>query len=382
MKKINVLFINSWYPNKIKKHNGKFIREHAKSVSEFCTITCLQVQGVSEQKDKFIIDKTMCNNVLEITIYYKKPNTFNLLKKKKRQHQAFKLGFEQLKNKVDIVHLNVIFPAGFFALYLKKKYGIPFIITEHNTAFLKEGITNFSFIQKKIIKNISKKASALCPVSTQLQNAMQDFGIKGNYYVIPNVIDTNIFTFKPKSISNKIRFLHVSTLNNAHKNYKGILRAFKNIVDKNANFILTIMSSTNMKEAKKYALKIGLPNNNIQFIPNKTSLDVAKAMQNNDVFVLFSNFETFSLVVAESLCCGTPVIATKVGIIPKIINKNNGLLVTVGNEKMFFNKLLKMFKNYKKYKHKNISDTAVTTYNYKTVGLKYFELYKKIIAKN
>ena len=381
MKKTNVLFVNSWYPNKIKKHNGKFIREHAKSVSKFCTVTCLQVQGVSKQKDIFIVDKTLNNNILEITIYYKKPNKFNVLKKKKRQHKAFKLGFEQLKNNVDIVHLNVIFPAGFFALYLKKKYGIPFILTEHNTAFLKEDTTNFSLIQKKIITRIANKASALCPVSTQLQNAMQDFGIIGNYHVIPNVIDTSIFTFKPKSVSNKVRFLHVSTLNNSHKNYKGILRAFKHLADKNTNFILTFMSSANMQEAKKYALDIGLPKNTIQFVPNKTALDVATAMQNNDVFVLFSNFETFSLVVAESLCCGTPVIATKVGIIPEIINKDNGLLVSVSDENMLFNNLLKMLKNYKLYNNQNISDTAIAMYNYKAVGLKYVSLYKAIKNK-
>lgn len=40
-----------------------------------------------------------------------------------------------------------------------------------------------------------------------------------------------------------------------------------------------------------------------------------------------SDYETFSVVCAEALCCGTPVIASRVGGIPSFVNERNGLLI-------------------------------------------------------
>jgi glycosyltransferase involved in cell wall biosynthesis len=42
--------------------------------------------------------------------------------------------------------------------------------------------------------------------------------------------------------------------------------------------------------------------------------------------------ETFGLVITEALACGTPVIGTKVGGIPELIEEGkNGFLVPVGD---------------------------------------------------
>ena len=48
-----------------------------------------------------------------------------------------------------------------------------------------------------------------------------------------------------------------------------------------------------------------------------------------DAFALVhcSDYETFSVVCAESICCGTPVIASRVGGIPSFINERNGSLI-------------------------------------------------------
>ena len=47
-----------------------------------------------------------------------------------------------------------------------------------------------------------------------------------------------------------------------------------------------------------------------------------------DVCVLPSNIESFGIVILESMACGTPVVATRVGGVPDIIkDKENGILV-------------------------------------------------------
>jgi len=49
-----------------------------------------------------------------------------------------------------------------------------------------------------------------------------------------------------------------------------------------------------------------------------------------DATVVASYYESFCLVILEALACGTPVVSTKVGIAPVVLNGANGRVVTEG----------------------------------------------------
>ena len=66
---------------------------------------------------------------------------------------------------------------------------------------------------------------------------------------------------------------------------------------------------------------------NIILLGILNKLSIALEMQQANAFVHASNYETFSVVCAEALCCGTPVIASNVGGIPEFVNESNGILV-------------------------------------------------------
>lgn len=383
---MHVLFLNSWYPNKIHLTNGDFVQEHARAVARHCTVICLQVQGIENQKEAYIIDKKWIEKVLEITIYYPqiKGNSFIAsFQKKRKQHTAFLYGYKKLSVDfpiIDVVHLNVAFPAGFFALYLKQKFNIPFIITEHNTRYINNA-TTFSIFELYFIKRIFLNSSYICPVSKLLQKEMENKGIRGNYNVIPNVINTELFTFKQKKIKNRIEILHVSSLKNEHKNYKGMLRVIKKLSITRNDFTLTIVSNADLTPSIAYSKSIQLSQTVFKTKQSYCREDIAKAMQQSDLFLLFSNYETFSLVVAESLSCGTPVIATGVGVISEIITGKNGVLVEVGNEDDLWNKLNTILDSIKSFDSEKIAKETQQLYNYEKVGKLYYYLYKKTIQQ-
>ena len=100
--------------------------------------------------------------------------------KLKRRQQAHLLGYKTILEKVrhiDITHLNVVFPAGSFALYLKKKFNIPFIISENWTALLENTPTQLGTITKKIVQKTLDNANVLCPVSEDLKQAAAKEGL-------------------------------------------------------------------------------------------------------------------------------------------------------------------------------------------------------------
>ena len=65
-------------------------------------------------------------------------------------------------------------------------------------------------------------------------------------------------------------------------------------------------------------------------IPRK---ELIKKIQNSEVFVLNTSFESFSFQIVEAMAAGTPVVTTNIGNLPEIIDDGkSGILVTPNDE--------------------------------------------------
>src|SRR5690606_27413712 len=93
----------------------------------------------------------------------------------------------------DLVHLNVTYPAGVFALYLKFFKNKKYVITEHWTGFRKDLFRQINFLERILIKFILRNSEKLLPVSRDLGKSMQIVSGNKAFEVIPNVIDTDSF---------------------------------------------------------------------------------------------------------------------------------------------------------------------------------------------
>ena len=381
--KLNILFLASWYPNKLDTQNGNFIQQHARAVSKVCNVYVLHAVSRIQEQD-FIIENNLNENVLEVVVYYKrrKSSFLNLIKKKNIQKQAYQRGYKEILKQVkqiDLVHLNVIFTAGLFALYLKRKYKIPFVITEHWTGFLKINPLKINFLEAYYIKKIAKNASYICPVSIDLKNALIDFGIQGKFKVIPNVVNTEHFFLNTKNNTSQIKILHVSSLKNEHKNIFGILNVIKIASENRHDFKLTIIGDGDIKPILSYIKKIKLDNEFIEVRDKQPLAIIAKEMQDHDLFLLFSNYENLPCVIAESLVSGLPVLSSNVGGISEMINDKNGILVEPLNEEQLLRGLNYMLENLHAYSRKAIASEAAKKYNYGTVSKQFLSIYNKAL---
>jgi len=384
MKRLSVLFVNSWYPNEVLSQNGNFIQQHARAVSIYCKVAAIHVQS-NNQKERIKISKGYNKDVYEVIVYYKKIKLNSVLAsliKKRRQHKAYLSGYRQVLKefkRIDIVHLNVVLPAGFFALYLKKTFNIPFIVTEHSTIYLKSNPSNHGLIEKYIVKKIIGKASFICPVSKDLKNALEKYGIKGRFQIIPNVVDTNLFQFNINKKLKTINILHVSSLVEEQKNIKGILNVIKKLSEMRTNFTFQIIGDGHIQSVKEYAQKIKLENKFYNFTGQKPLEKIAEAMKGSHLFIMFSNYENLPCVIAESLVSGLPVLSSNVGGIDEMISKENGILVAARNENELLRALYKLLNNTANYNGEKIATNAISKYSYEIVGKQFLNLYNKTL---
>jgi hypothetical protein len=223
-KKLHILFLNSWYPSRILPTNGDFIQRHAEAVVLNNKVTSIHVITDKSVQKNEIIDRNI--NGVRTIIAYLKPTKFQI-SKIYQFFSAYKK-LVSLCGEFDLVHVNRLFPTGIIAIWLKMTWSKPYIISEHYTNYLQPLSKKLKKIEILIAKLITKQAGYVCPVSKNLSKSMQKLGFSGNYRVIPNVVDTNVFIPLEKKYS-VFTLVHISSLYNDQKNVKGILRVIKKL---------------------------------------------------------------------------------------------------------------------------------------------------------
>ena len=179
-----------------------------------------------------------------------------------------------------------------------------------------------------------------------------------------------------KEKNNKLRFIHVSAMGE-QKNPAGIIKAFVqlNVFYKAWECVLC----GPYKQELQLLVEENELHAQIRFTGEVTHDQVAKEMQQADVFILFSNHENFPCVVVEALCCGLPVIAANAGGVAEAVNDSNGIIVNVGNVEQLTNAMHCIVKDFDKYNPENISANAKALYNKNRIAAQFLELYKNII---
>lgn len=350
-KKIKTLFISAWYPNRVKPTLGNFVQKHAEAVSLYAEVTVLHV-CFDICKNKFDITEEKSGNINTIIIYINRPRI--IFQKICRYFKAYKLGLDLINKKFgrhDIVHANVLFPVGLVFLFLKSFKKIPFVFSEHWTGYFNEDQHQIGFFKRYFLKKIAGKASCIMPVSEHLKNAMTDLGISGNYKIVPNVVN-NAF-FQPsltKGVNTKFRFLHVSSLNDKQKNITGIIKTVHQLSLLRKDFEFTIVGEEDPAPFIPLVKELNIYNNFIFFESRKTSIELAGIMKESDCFVLFSNYESFSIVIAESLASGLPVIATDAGGLASDLTSQYGIIIPPRDERALLGALNKMIDHHDEYK--------------------------------
>lgn len=359
-----ILFIASWYPNKIDPTLGIFIRRHAESVALFRHVKVVYLSPSEE----FDVTTSLSDNIEEIRISYK-PSMPYL-----SAFMAFRKGINQVLSKgyPEIIHAHVIQPAGFFAMWLSFKLKVPFIITEHWTGYLGNNPAYRGKLRKWLTERVVKRAKYISPVSRDLESAMKAHGLEGNYKVIPNVAHPVFFNepYRQK----KRMFIHISSLDERQKNVTGLLRSFRKLQQELPDITLVMAGDgPDRGKAEAFARKLNL--SNVSFHGNLEAGELARMLSESLAMVLFSEFENLPCVIIESFACGTPVLTTNVGGISEIVDEQNGILINPQDEPALTDAMKQLLTS-AGFNREQIRRQAFEKFSYEAAGKEYIQLYE------
>ena len=319
-----VLFIAHWFPTSDFPLKGIFVRNHAVCLNALCDLTVVNFSieyGKSLRKVEIsrAVDKDGLD-ILEIRLrsrfcklfYYALKYQQRLLKKALHQTGVDVQSF-------DLLVSNVLFPSGIGTMRLAETFQKPFIHIEHwshLSGFLSRDT------HRKEGRLVLDRAKSVIVVSDLLKQSMVQFCDLAKVHVIPNVVKS-YFDYAPKHKNDEVlHFLAVASWK-APKNPFVFVRALEEIAKtEKRRIVLTLVGDgPQLIEVKKL-----IKNTELRFPGQIANTALSHFYQEADFFLHGSDYETFSIVSIEALFTGTPVIGSRVGVLPEVIDDSNGVL--------------------------------------------------------
>ncbi len=238
---------------------------------------------------------------------------------------------------LDIIHVHYAIPHAISALLAKAVLGAkaPQIVTTlHGTDITLIGIDP-SF--HEITRFAIRECDAVTAVSNHLAAATRSsFGIESPVHVIPNFIDPVAFSPDLRSMALRSQYatcgeMLVGHLSNFRpvKRIPDVIRTFHLLQRQLQSRLLMIGDGVELEPARDLARELGIAGR-VHFLGPATR--VGELLAQLDLFLLPSESESFGLAALEAMACGVPVVCTRTGGIPEVVeDKVTGLLCDVGD---------------------------------------------------
>jgi teichuronic acid biosynthesis glycosyltransferase TuaC len=224
----------------------------------------------------------------------------------------------------DYIDAHYAYPDGFAAVLLGKALNLPVVISARGTDI---NVFPSFFTIRPMIRWALNHAVGIVAVAASLKNSMVALGIPAERIsVIPNGVDAD--RFRPMEQAEARRELSldgrpqiavsVGSLTEG-KNHKLLTSAFAEIVKLRPEAQLHILGEGPLHAELEQLIHALALERNVFLAGARPNEELRIWFSAADVSCLVSSREGWPNVLMESLACGTPVVATRVGGIPEIV---------------------------------------------------------------
>ena len=386
---IRIAILTRMFPNIVQT----YVLNHILSLNNFGAETLIIAEKDPKQKE--IHPRVIENNLLDKTIYIStefnkifwqlltlpitRPAYWSALRRiffsNIWRQYGLKYGLKSLvrakilsKHSFNIVHSHSLF-SSYDYLFLKEIFSIPITTTFHGLV-----PKNVKMLSTNKIKPALDACDVFFVNTVFARNQLVDLGCDlGKIHIIPQGTNTLDFPFKSRKICNDapINILSVGRLS-IEKGFHISIRAIATIIKNHPNIKYRIVGGgieeNNLAELIK---DLGLQNN-VEIIGSVSTEMLSSYYADAHIFILpsidfrdGSHTETQGVVLQEAQSSGIPVIASKTGGIPEIINDNvTGLLFDEENHEQLSKKISSLIDNDQIYQSLSIQGKKDVEDNY------------------
>ena len=282
----------------------------------------------------------------------------------------------------DVIHVqSAVWPSmtGETARLASRIYGIPYVVTEHSSAWITH---RFGPVKRWHIRRALNGADALVAVSHALAERVSAAARGRSVEVVPNLVDTDEFvpSPKPRVAGPAFRFATVAGMS-PEKGLDLLVRAFVRAFAGDSGVVLEIAGDGPARdEILAVAREVGA-GERVKFLGALTRRQVREFLWTAEALVLPSRVETFGVVLIEAMATGLPVLATRCGGPQDIVTPQTGLLVAPGDVDALAEGLRQMRAMASGFDSAAIRASAVTRYGIPAVVRQLLSVYEGVLSR-
>lgn len=372
---MKILMIPSWYSTEENPLSGIFFKEYAEALVSYgheVAIVYIDIQRIGNGKKQGVSVRNV-NEVKEFRyngINYT-PRMASGVNWQKRFHAKKLLDRVEAEfGKPDAVHLESC-DAVYIAEMAAKKWKTGFVYTEHLSNLVLDRMSSY---YSRLFREALLSAGASVAISKLFFDKMSQFG-KSKIHYIPNGIAVEKLLLSKPGDTFVIKALGaLRTI----KGYDYLIRAFAGFAEDKKNVKLVIGGDGAERDSLEELARTLPCRDNVFFEGNIPREQVPQFYEDCSVFVCSSQIETFSIVTAEALCSGVPVVATKCGGPEDMINDSNGILVDIKDISGMTQALNRVYSHFNEYDQVAIKEQAEERFQYKKIIEQYTCLYERV----
>lgn len=379
--KLHILHVPKWYPNPKDPQLGVFIQKQIQAASPYDTHSVLYIKSNEDIDEPYKLEQKQNGNVLELYIFYKRPES------RTKQFffvtQLYKKGFKKISeliSKPDILHVhNLITPAVWTYKYSRDN-AIPWVLSEHWSGYTSQtGIFAKKMLwERKLWQWYSEKAECTIAVSSFLKKALVQNKIGKNHHVIPNIVERS--NVEIERSDKEIIILNVSDMVDSIKNISGLLHAFAKISPKYPEARLYLVGGgPDEIMLQDLAKDLGI-STKVKFFGRLANDKVLPMYKQVDFVIINSNVETFSVVAAEAMMAGKPVLSTRCGGVEEFMSDQTGILIKTNDPPQLERALEKMITDHTNFDAHSLKKYAEEKFSSEAIGKSLSSIYHSIIS--
>ena len=356
---MRVLFLTTSWPTEESPVEGVFVQEHARAAAEVADVQVLHLHRAPGGLRRVGDDPPAWR-----LGYRGLPRPFS--------YGSFLLGPLRMRGwRPDVVHAHS-FLAVLAALPLRR----PVVYSEHWTVFLPENPYDLSTPMRRAAVFALQRADLVLPVSADLREELAQLAPSTRMRVIPNVVDERVF-HPNDGPPGSGRLLTAGLLDDGRKGLDIVLEALAHARDSPGLDIAG--DGTKRAEYEELATRLGL-DGIVTFHGLLTKPELAGLMRSARLFVLGSRYENNPCVVLEALASGLPVVATRVGGVPELLDETNGVLVEPGEPERLASGIAEALE--RSFDRNQIALRARERYGRDRVGAQLAEVYEECLNRS
>ena len=261
----------------------------------------------------------------------------------------------------DLVQAHGALNAGVAAWAIRRRWGAPYVLTEHSTAFAQGRLR---WWERDLVRRVIEGAKHCLAVSPQLAELLIEQYPGSRWQYLPNPLGEAFLTASieaQRDTAAPFVFISVARLS-PEKGHAPLIEAFADAFGGDPGVRLRLAGDGPMRrELEPLCAARGVAGQ-VDFLGLLSSERVRDELAAADAFVLASDVETFGVAVVEALACGRPVIVTASGGPDHLVAAANGMLIPPRDPAALRDALIRMRREVPGYNRAAIRAEALSLY--------------------